>query len=824
MSSAVTVFEFHGGIHPEQNKTQSLQLPLGKPKLPEELILPLGQHIGQASRPLVNVGDHVLKGQTVAINNGFLSSFLHAPTSGRIAAIEERAIAHPSGLSDLCIIIEPDHKETWCDLRPLPLWQESTKTNVLTYLAEMGIVGMGGAGFPTQVKLQGAQKNDLEYLIINAAECEPYITADDMLIREKTAQLIQGIQILQFLIEANHVIIGIEDNKTNAIELLKNELRARQLDKQIKLAVVPTKYPSGGEKQLIQLLTNKEVPSGKHPIDIGIICQNVGTCSAIYDAVVLGQPLISRITTLTGAALSQPQNVDVLLGTPIKHLLDYAGCDSSQLQRLIMGGPMMGFTLENQSVPVVKTTNCILAGSAKELPQPDPEQACIRCGMCEQACPASLLPQQLLWFTKSQEFEKAEHYNLFDCIECGACSYVCPSSIPLVQYYRHGKSAIREAREATVKSDHAKLRFEARKARQEAEAAEKEAKRLARKKPAPKKEAAKTDVSASATATSPTTGGSADTPTKSTNNDASKKLKIDLAIAKAKLKKLEKALTAAQEETRTEEITQIQTEVDEQKKTIDQLEVELAKVAPPAKATKVTNSEEASVKQLKIDSAIAKASVKKLEKAIKRAEDINAPELEELKNQLQPAIQRANELETSLSAAQEALAKSSTPAVVQSAELSEQAQADVKKLKIDIAIANAAVKKVKKNIDTMKSEGQDDTSIDASGLPRKLSESETKVTALQAKLVALTSTTPSSATTASDTTASPTEVNPLADKIKKQKIAIALAKAQISKLNKRLEKEPENAAEIQVAISEKQTAQTTAEVELAQLLNTQEKN
>ena len=817
MLPTAPIFDFHGGIHPEQNKTQSLTLPLGRPKLPKELVLPLGQHIGQASRPLVSVGDSVLKGQTIAINNGFLSSFLHAPTSGKIIAIEDRAIAHPSGLSDLCIILQPDNVERWCDLRPMPLWQESTKTDVLTYLAEMGIVGMGGAGFPTQVKLQGAQKNNLEYLIINAAECEPYITADDMLMREKTAQLVQGIQILQFLAEANEVLIGIEDNKPQAIEQLQNEIRARHLENQIKLAIVPTKYPSGGEKQLIQLLTDREVPSGKHPIDIGIICQNVGTCVAIYDAVVLGQPLISRITTLTGDAFSQPQNVEVLLGTPIDHLLEYADCDDATLQRLIMGGPMMGFTLENPSVPVVKTTNCILAATAKELPQPEPEQACIRCGMCEQVCPASLLPQQLLWFTKSQEFEKAEHYNLFDCIECGACSYVCPSSIPLVQYYRHGKSEIRDAREANIKSDHAKLRFEARKARQEAEAAEKEAKRLARAKPAPKKDTDKKVAPATQTETA-----------KPSANDASKKLKVDIAIAKAKLKKLEKTLTTAQEEERTESITQLQLEVNEQKNTLSQLENELSTLAPaPAKASKITNSEEAAVKQLKIDAAIAKAAVKKIEKAIKRAQDINAPELDELNKQLQTATLRATDLEHSLATATTALEQArsaqdtseKTSSVNNASTTADDTQLASKKLKIDVAIANAAVKKTKKNIEAMKAEGLDEATIDASGLPQKLTESEAKLADLQSQLAQLAESSGNKETTPKEVT-----TNPLAEQIKKQKIAVALAKAQLSKLKKKLEKEPENAAEIHIAISEKQAAQTAAETELAQLLNTQEKN
>ena len=483
MHTKAHVYPFHGGIHPEQNKTQSLQLPLGRPSLPTELVLPLGQHIGQASRPLVKVGDKVLKGQTIAINNGFLSSFLHAPTSGTISAIEDRAIAHPSGLTDLCLVLTPDNKEDWCELTPLSNWQDASHTDVLAYLSEMGIVGMGGAGFPTQVKLQGAHKHPLSHLIINAAECEPYITADDTLIREKTLELVRGIQILQHLVDAENVFIGIEDNKPSAINTLQTVINEQQLKNTIQLVVVPTIYPSGGEKQLIKLLTNIEVPSGKHPSDIGILCQNVGTCVAIHDAIFLGKPLISRITTLTGEALQQPQNIEALIGTPIAHLLEYAELKQKNLHRLVVGGPMMGFSLENTQAPIVKTTNCILAASASELPQPAPEQACIRCGMCEQVCPASLLPQQLLWFTKSQEFDKAEHYNLFDCIECGACSYVCPSSIPLVQYYRHAKSASREAREATIKSDHAKQRFEARKARQEAEAAEKEAKRQARAKP-----------------------------------------------------------------------------------------------------------------------------------------------------------------------------------------------------------------------------------------------------------------------------------------------------------------------------------------------------
>lgn len=843
------IFSFHGGIHPPENKAQSLQLPLGRPSLPSELILPLGQHIGQSSRPLVKVGDKVLKGETIAINNGFLSSFLHAPTSGTIAAIEERLIAHPSGLSDLCIILTPDGNETWTTLEPLNNWQNISKTDVLAYLSEMGIIGMGGAGFPTQVKLQGAHKNPLTHFIINAAECEPYITADDMLIREKTLELVLGIEMLQHLVEADNVIIGIEDNKPTAIAALKTVLTQR--NSKIQIAVVPTKYPSGGEKQLIQLLTGKEVPSGQYPADIGVLCQNVGTCVAVHDAITQGKPLISRFTTLTGDALKSPQNVEVLLGTPVEHLLEYADSEPKKLSRLIMGGPMMGYTLDSAAVPIVKTSNCILAASKKELPPPAPEQACIRCGMCEQACPASLLPQQLLWFSKSQEFEKAEHHNLFDCIECGACSYVCPSSIPLVQYYRHTKSSIREAREANVKSDLAKQRFEARKARQEAEAAEKEAKRLARQKAAPSK-ATETKKAAPAKA-APTAAP--------TTNDESKKLKVDVAIAKSKLKKLQKQLLEAQENEHVEEINSLQLQVTDQEKALASLEDQLSKLptdapisvadtaakanAAPANdelkkakvdvaligvklkklhkqltetpddeelkdkiatfeadlkaaqetvsklgATAASNANTATpepkaaasdeLKKRKIDAAIAKAAVKKVEKALKKAEEINAPEIEAIRQQLQEAQQRADDLEKAL-ANPETVMQKAVPTSAK-AEPATNLDADaIKKRKIDLAIAKAGVKKAEKNIQLLKEQGKDEAEINASEWPSKLKEAQDKLAALEKEQAAETTTPPVT------TEASAPGANIDADAAKKRKIDLAIAKAGIKKAEKNIQ-------------------------------------
>ena len=891
---AAKIFSFHGGIHPAENKAQSLQLPLGRPNLPSELILPLGQHIGQSSRPLVKVGDKVLKGETIAINNGFLSSFLHAPTSGTITAIEERLIAHPSGLSDLCIILAPDGKETWTTLEPLTDWKTVSKTDVLAYLSEMGIVGMGGAGFPTQVKLQGAHKNPLSHFIINAAECEPYITADDMLMREKTLELVLGIEMLQHLVEADQVVIGIEDNKPIAIDALISLIKKRHSN--IKVAVVPTKYPSGGEKQLIQLLTGKEVPSGQHPADIGILCQNVGTCVAVHDAITYGKPLISRFTTLTGDALKAPQNVEVLLGTPVAHLLDYAESEPKKLSRLIMGGPMMGYTLNSAAVPIVKTSNCILAASKKELPPPAPEQACIRCGMCEQACPASLLPQQLLWFSKSQEFEKAEHHNLFDCIECGACSYVCPSSIPLVQYYRHSKSSIREAREANVKSDLAKQRFEARKARQDAEAAEKEAKRLARQKATSdkttdKKKPAPVKAAPTATAAPATT-------------DESKKLKVDIAIGKSKLKKLQKQLLEAQENEHVEEISNLQLQVTEQEKAVALLEeqlgktVEAAPIAAEANATKpvpapvndelkkakvdvalmgvklkklqkqladtpddqelkdkittfevdlktaqdtvskLSDSTQTTMsasttepktaisdelKKLKIDAAIAKAAVKKVEKALKKAEEIQAPEIDAIRQQLKEAQQRADELENAL--ANPATTTPKTETIAEVAPNSVDADA-AKKRKIDLAIAKAGVKKAEKNIQLLKEQGKDESEIEASEWPKKLIEAQEKLAALEAE--ESTPVTTSVATHVEGTTEaiakSQAKAEPemdLANQIKKEKIAVALAKAQINKLNKRLENAPEDADSINQEITSTEQRLQSAEALLEKLIHSQ---
>ncbi|MEP5569945.1 MAG: electron transport complex subunit RsxC [Halioglobus sp.] len=477
------VYGFHGGIHPPENKHQSVAAPIASAGIPDELVLPLSQHIGAPAIPAVEVGQRVLKGQLIAEPAGFVSVPLHAPTSGSITAIEDRQIAHPSGHSARCIVIAADGKDQWVDHQGAADYKTVDRGELLSMIRNAGIAGMGGAGFPTAVKLAVKPDIKIETLIINGTECEPYITADDILMREQADKIVEGAQILAHLVQPDEILIGVEDNKPEGIAALQAAAEGTAVE----IVVFPTKYPSGGEKQLIEILTGKQVPSGGLPAAVGIVCQNVGSAVAVRDAIIDGRPLISRVTTVTGEGVSEPRNYEVLLGTSMAHLLTLAGYQHENNKRLIMGGPMMGFTVPDAHVPIVKTTNCILAPSETELPTPPPAQACIRCGMCAEACPANLLPQQLFWFSQGKEFEKAEQHNLFDCIECGACSFVCPSNIPLVQYYRAAKAEVVQMRKDAEKSEHSRIRFEARQARLEREDAEKEAKRAARKKAAEEK-------------------------------------------------------------------------------------------------------------------------------------------------------------------------------------------------------------------------------------------------------------------------------------------------------------------------------------------------
>ena len=501
------LFHFNGGVHPPEHKAESTARPIGQAPVPARLAIPLSQHIGGTAKPVVQPGDKVLKGQMIGRPDGQVSAAVHAPTSGTVVAIETRPVPHPSGLEDMCIIIESDGEDRWTGLTPIDP-TNLTPAEIRDRLREAGVVGLGGAVFPSHVKLNPGKQQKLATLIINGAECEPWITCDDMLMRERAAGIVQGIQVMRELLSADEVLIGIEDNKPEAI----SAMRAACTDTGLEVVEVPTLYPSGGAKQLIRLLTGKEPPSGGRSTDIGVQVFNVGTAYSVHRAVHFGEPVISRIVTVTGN-VRRPQNFEVLIGTPINALVALTGAPRDDTTGYVMGGPMMGFDLRSEQVPVVKAMNCIIAKSDRLFPPPPPALPCIRCTLCAQACPATLQPQELYWFARAKNFGKAQEYALFDCIECGCCNYVCPSHIPLVEYYRFAKSEIWAREREKQAADVARERHEFRLLRQEREKKERSDK-LAQKAAASK-----------STAAMPTPDGDA------------KKAAIQAAIERAKAKK-----------------------------------------------------------------------------------------------------------------------------------------------------------------------------------------------------------------------------------------------------------------------------------------------
>lgn len=463
-SPSTEVHKFNGGVHPAGHKEESTTHQIAKLAIPEKLTLPLRQHVGYIPKIKVHVGDHVLKGQMLAEAEGTVSAAIHAPTSGTVTAISDALIPHPSGLPDMCVTLVPDGKDTWTTLHPAD-WRNSAKADLVANLRSSGIVGLGGATFPTHIKLRADGKSHIHTLVINAAECEPYITCDDMLMREHADEIIKGIEIVQHLLGAETCIIGIEDNKPEAVSAM-TAASAALANTSVK--VVPTLYPSGDARRLIHLLLGIEIPHDKRSTDVGVQVFNVATVLAIYRYVVFGEPSLSRIVTVTGNVAS-PQNFEVLFGTPLTSLIAAAGGTGKDTTHFIMGGPMMGFDLPGSEVPITKATNCIIAATPTLFAPPPPAMPCIRCTRCAEACPVNLQPQELYWFSKSDNFEKAQDYNLFDCIECGCCTYVCPSNIPLVQYYRYAKSEIIAANRAKEAADLARERNEFRLARIERE-------------------------------------------------------------------------------------------------------------------------------------------------------------------------------------------------------------------------------------------------------------------------------------------------------------------------------------------------------------------
>ena len=510
------LFSFKGGVHPPEHKTESNARPIRVAPLPRQLLIPVRQHIGNPAKPLVHVGQAVLKGQMIAAADGTISAAVHASSSGVVAAIDLQPVPHISGLSDLCITLATDGRDEWIERAPLD-YPSMAPAELRMQLRDLGLTGLGGAVFPSAAKLDPGAAHACPTLIVNGGECEPWITCDEMLMRERADAILQGAAVMRHLLGSTEVLVGIEDNKPEAIAAM--QAAAARLDFAVEVVAVPAIYPGGGAKQMIQTLTGKEVPSGKLSTDIGIQVFNVGTAYALARAVHHGEPLISRLVTVTGHVL-RPQNFDVLIGTPMHTLIAHAG-ERDGATGVLMGGPMMGVPMPDLKVPVVKATNCILVKSAKQFPPLPKALPCIRCTRCADVCPAELQPQELFRFARAGDFGRAQEYHLFDCIECGCCSYVCPSHIPLVDFYRYAKSEIWAREKEKRASDLARERHEFRQFRLEREKLEK-AEKLAAKAQAKRAELTAAPAEGSVT-----------------SDAAAKKALIAAALARAQAKKAE---------------------------------------------------------------------------------------------------------------------------------------------------------------------------------------------------------------------------------------------------------------------------------------------
>ncbi|KFK60300.1 electron transporter RnfC [Vibrio vulnificus] len=779
------LWDFPGGVHPAENKRQSNQQPLVHAALANEIVLPLKQHIGKPGNILVNVGDHVLKGQLLTQSNAGFTLPIHASTSGTITAIETRTVAHPSGLSEMCVVITPDGQDTWCEKQPVIDYSQQSSDYLLDVIRMAGISGMGGAGFPTAKKIQSGLGRT-EILIVNAAECEPYITADDKLLQEHAEEVLQGIEIVEHILQPKLTIIGIEDNKPEAIKALESAAQ----NKDIVIRVIPTKYPSGGEKQLIKVLTNKEVPAGGIPADIGILVQNVGSLYAIKRAVMDGEPMVNRVVTLTGNTFETPRNVWVPLGTPVHALLEQFGYQADKkLPRLIMGGPMMGFSLPHANVPITKTSNCILAPTRKEISPAGYEMECIRCGACAEACPASLLPQQLQWHAKAEEFDKCEELNLKDCIECGACAFVCPSEIPLVSYYRQAKAEIRTRAQEADAAERAKLRFEEKKARMEREKEERENrfKKAAEDRRKEMKSTGGDDAIAAAIARvkAQKTQDSEQTP--------SVKPAVAAAIAKAKAKQAAAADSGSSEPDNSEMV---------------KLREERKRLARERKAEKeqstIPDSEEQGDKKSAVAAAIARAKAKKAQQPPLASSESSAEEPEDKKAAVAAAIARAKARK-----AQQA----DEPTPEQNREESQPAEDAPKKAAVAAAIARAKARKAQQTDESAPEQNREESQV-AEDDPKKAAVAAAIARAKARKVQQTDEPAPEQ---------NREELQPTEDDPKKAAVAAAIARAKARKAQQTSEPAPEqNREESQPAEDDPKKAAVAAAIARAKARKAQQ--
>lgn len=432
---------FAGGIHPPYSKSYTKDKSIEKAKVPKHIIIPMVQHIGAPCEPIVKVGDMVKKGQKVGEAKAFVSAPVHASTSGKVIAVEPKP--YPGGGMVMSVVIEADGKdELYGKIKPPKSLDELSPDEIKNIIREAGIVGLGGAMFPTQVKISPPPEKKIDTIIVNGAECEPYITADHRLMLERPEDIIFGLEAIMKAVGVKKALIGIEDNKPDAAEAVKNAIGSRS---NIKVVMLETKYPQGGEKQLIKATTGREVPSGGLPMDAGVIVNNAGTCAVIANTLKTGMPLIERVTSITGPVIKEPKNLQIRIGTPLIDLIEQCGGFKEDPAKVLMGGPMMGLAQSRLDVPSIKGTSGILSLGKTDVKLCD-ELPCIKCARCIDACPISLMPTFLGKFSKEGMWNEAEEYHALDCIECGCCSYVCPSYIPLTQLIRLAKNNIMAAK------------------------------------------------------------------------------------------------------------------------------------------------------------------------------------------------------------------------------------------------------------------------------------------------------------------------------------------------------------------------------------------
>ncbi len=442
------LFRLRGGVHPESRKELVADRAIRILPVPERLFVPLLQHVGAPAQALVNVGDKVRKGQLIGAGQGVISAPVHAPTSGRVLSIGDFPAAHPSGLTAPTITIEADGEDRWLETEfasdPFAL----TPDEIAARVGAAGIVGMGGATFPSAVKLNLSRKNQVRTLIINGGECEPYITCDDRLMRERAAGIVEGVRLIRHAVGAVDVMVGIEENKPAALAAMQSAAA----DTEVKVIAVPAMYPMGWDKQMIRALTGREVPADGRTADIGVLVHNVATAYAVRDAVRFGRPLVSRLVTVSGGAIAEPGNLEVPIGTLVENLFRFCGDFIGKPARMVLGGPMMGIELATAVVPIVKGSSGVLALTSREIGRIQPAP-CIRCSSCVRACPVGLLPLDMAAHIRAGDSTGAVPLGLKDCIACGCCSFVCPSHIPLVHYFNFAKGELMEQERVKLKQE-----------------------------------------------------------------------------------------------------------------------------------------------------------------------------------------------------------------------------------------------------------------------------------------------------------------------------------------------------------------------------------